>query len=285
LKFVFRRHIDPYRWNACIERSAYSVPYARFEYLDSLSRNSWAAVIEGDYQAVFPIIFKRKFGLFPYVYQPAFCQQLGIFGTPEHTIDAFVSRIPFYFVRIHLNVNGFFGAPSSSVTLPNLVKKAPHLWDIDLNKDAQKNIKRLQHLHVYYTQTRDIGMVIKLYSQAWGKKAQLHWPKDYLPFESACLSLQTLDLVYACVAQKDHEILGAAIFLKGNKKLHYVCAAPTESGRNVGIMHGIIHHVMEHFPDWDIDFEGSQIPSVAAFYKKFNPIDEPYYRIERTLWL
>jgi len=50
-------------------------------------------------------------------------------------------------------------------------------------------------------------------------------------------------------------------------------------------MHGIIAHAMENFPDHTIDFEGSQIESVAAFYQKFGSENLPYYRIERTLWL
>ncbi len=64
-----------------------------------------------------------------------------------------------------------------------------------------------------------------------------------------------------------------------------MCAAPTVEGKKHGIMHGIIAHAMENFPDHTIDFEGSQIESVAAFYQKFGSKNLPYYRIERTLWL
>lgn len=285
MKYLDRKHIDPHRWNECIAQSDIDLPYARFEYIDAISEQSWGAVIEDEYKAVFPIAFRRKFGLLPYVYQPYFCQQLGVFGNTNRSVNDFISAIPAYFLRVHLNVNGNHGIPNKSTTLPNLVKLAPHEIKHDINKDAWKNIKKLQQLEVYYTQTRDIRQVLKLYVAAWGSKSGLNWPKDYRPFESACQSLIDQNLLYACIAQQGHELLGAAIFLKSKKRLHYVCAAPTTKGRSVGIMHGIIYHVMEHFPDHDIDFEGSQIPSVAAFYKKFNPIEEPYYRIERTLWL
>ncbi len=285
MKYFDRRHIDPHKWNLCLESSAFYVPYARFEYLEAISQGSWGALIEGNYSAVFPLVYRRKWGIIPYVYQPYFCQQLGLFGKPQQDIQAFVKAIPWYFFRVHLNINNSFGVPFGARELPNLVKKQPHLPQTDFNKDALKNITRLHKHGVSYTQTKDIPFVLKVYAEAWGEKANLKWPQDYQAFESACVSLQTENLIYACVAYHKHELLGAAIFLIGRNRLHYVCAAPSKKGREIGIMHGIIMHAMEHFPEYDLDFEGSQIPSVAAFYKKFNPINEAYCRIERTLWL
>ena len=285
MKYLDKKHIDSHKWNACIEKSDFILPYASFEYLDAISDGLWGGIIEGDYNAVFPFAYRRKWGVFPYIYQPYFCQQLGVFGTPSSATSSFISKIPWYFVRVHLNVNSYFGKPEGATELPNLVKKAPHKPLLDFNKDALKNIKKLQGQNIYYTQTKDIHHILKLYKDAWGEKANLTWPVDYAPFESACLSLLNQDMVYACLAHQGPELLGGAIFLKGKKRLHYVCAAPTESGRACGIMHGIVQHAMEHFPDYDLDFEGSQIPSVAAFYKKFGAKNESYYRIERTLWL
>lgn len=286
MKYIDRKNIDPHKWNTCVESGPYYVPYARFEYLEAISNGSWGAIIEGNYKAVFPFAIKRKWGIFPYIYQPYFCQQLGIFGNPEKSnLDEFIKRIPWYFVRVHLNVNGYWGEPKTSVELPNLVKKAPHNIENDFNKDALKNIRKLEGQQVYYTQTKDIRLILKLYVAAWGEKANLQWPDDYRAFESACQSMQNQSLLYACLAHRGHELMGGALFLKGKKRLHYVCAAPTKEGRDCGIMHGVVKHAIEHFPSYDLDFEGSQIPSVAAFYKKFGATNESYYRIERTLWL
>jgi hypothetical protein len=285
LKYLDKKHIDPHKWNLCIEQGVFYLPYARFEYLDAISSGQWGAIVEGDYNAVFPFAYRKKWGVIPYIYQPYFCQQLGVFGNPSSSVDVFISKIPWYFARVHLNINGHFGQPEKAISLPNLVKKIPHNIDVDFNKDALKNIKKLATQNIIFTQTKDIHHVLKLYKEAWGEKAALQWPIDYLPFESACLSMLNQNLLYACLAHKGQELLGGALFLKGKKRLHYVCAAPTELGRTCGIMHGIVQHAMEHFPDYDLDFEGSQIPSVAAFYKKFGAKNESYYRIERTLWL
>jgi len=286
LKYLKRNDIDPVLWNTCIESNEYYIPYARFEYLDALCNGSWGALVKGRYEAVFPLPYKKKWGLIPFVYQPVFCQQLGIFGNPSGlTTNDFIRKIPSFFVRIHLQIHGGFGIPSNSATLPNFIKKPPHHPDQDFNKDALKNLRKLDRLDVGYTQTKDIRMVLKLYHNAWGELANLSWPEDYSSFESACTSMQHQSKIYACVARSKGAILGAAIFLKGHKTLYYVCAAPTLEGKKHGRMHGIIAHAIENFPDHTIDFEGSQIESVAAFYQKFGSENLPYYRIERTLWL
>ena len=92
------------------------------------------------------------------------------------------------------------------------------------------------------------------------------------------------NLIYPILAKSnDGTNLGGAIFLISPKRIHYVCAGPTQAGKEIGIMHGIINHVALQFPNHEIDFEGSSIPSVAQFYKKFGPINEPFYIIQRTL--
>lgn len=286
MRYVNRNNIDPNLWNACVEGSSHYLPYAQFEYLDAICNGSWGALILGRYEAVFPLPFRKKWGLIPYVYQPAFCQQLGVFGDPGTlTTQDFIKRIPKHFLRVHLQVHGGFGAPKKCTALPNRVKKAPHDINKELSKDALKNIRKVEKHELSYTQTKDLGLVLRVYHRAWGDLAGFSWPGDYSAFESAATSMMHQGKIYACVAQKSGELWAAALFLKGEKTLHYVCAAPTEEGRKHGIMHGVIKHAMEHFPDYNIDFEGSQIESVARFYQKFGGKNEAYYRIERTLWV
>jgi hypothetical protein len=57
-----------------------------------------------------------------------------------------------------------------------------------------------------------------------------------------------------------------------------VCGAPTAEGRKRGVMHAIIDYVAQKHAGEHLflDFEGSEIPEVAAFYRKFGPIEEKY---------
>jgi hypothetical protein len=54
-------------------------------------------------------------------------------------------------------------------------------------------------------------------------------------------------------------------------------------GRAIGIMHGIINWVIQKYEGENVllDFEGSSIPSVASFYKKFGATEFPYFVFQR----
>ena len=77
ISIIKHNRLDKNKWNNCIEKSVNSNIYAFSWYLDLVS-NNWEGLIYGDYELVFPIIFKKYFFL-KKIYHPLFCQQLGPF--------------------------------------------------------------------------------------------------------------------------------------------------------------------------------------------------------------
>ena len=47
-------------------------------YLDHMAKH-WDALVSGDYEAVMPLTWNRKYGIY-YLYQPFLAAQLGVFG-------------------------------------------------------------------------------------------------------------------------------------------------------------------------------------------------------------
>ncbi len=80
MKISYLRHenIDKKKWDNCIAHANNSLIYAYSYYLDAMSEN-WNALVMNDYEAVMPLTWAKKFG-FRYLRQPVFTQQLGIFG-------------------------------------------------------------------------------------------------------------------------------------------------------------------------------------------------------------
>ena len=303
ITYLERWQIDTQKWDQCILSSTHSLSYALSGYLDGVCDpitdysniefenendselyGQWGALILNDYEAVFPLPWRKKYGIH-YVFQPSFCQQLGLFGNPGIlTSEDFLKVIPRKFIKIHLQIHSFFGQPKNAKEKTNFILKCPHLPEDCFNKDALKNIKRTEEAEVYYKKPYKIVDILKIYDDAWASLNSMVWFNDYEGFEAACLNLEKQDLIYPILAKSnDGTNLGGAIFLISPKRIHYVCAGPTEAGKEIGIMHGIINHVAKEFPNHEIDFEGSSIPSVAQFYKKFGPINEPFYIIQRTL--
>jgi hypothetical protein len=301
IEFIDHDQISAEKWNQCVNKSVLGIPqlcYAQYDYLNEISDHSWGAlVVYNDnrdyYLNVMPLPYKKKWGLIHYVYQPYFCQQLGVFGQlTTLTIEDFLQAIPKRFLRIHLNIHDGIGIPRKGQKRTNYILPPPHIPTQTFNKDALKNLRKLHKHDIEYAPTANYFEILHIYDNAWGEQVGFEWFNDYACFEKALEAIDSSRIYGVMVREKSkNEILGGAIFLHSGDidtfgqvhasthRLHYVCGGAVNSGRELGVVHGIIEHICLQFPNSIIDFEGCNIPSVAKFYQKFGPIDEPYYAI------
>src|ERR1041385_1955582 len=105
MRFLKRNDIDAVKWNNCIASAANSLPYAFSWYLDAVAEN-WDALVEGDYKTVMPLVWMRKLGI-KCLYQPYYCQQLGIFGRDpsKETNRELINYIKANYKYININLN------------------------------------------------------------------------------------------------------------------------------------------------------------------------------------
>jgi hypothetical protein len=68
------------------------------------------------------------------------------------------------------------------------------------------------------------------------------------------------------------------VTLRDEKRLYYLFAAPTILGRKQNITHFFIDGLIKRYAGSELilDFEGSMIPGVARFYKKWGSKVESY---------
>jgi hypothetical protein len=301
IQYVDHHHIDPTKWDSAILRSPHPLVYGLSEYLNAVCESQWDALIYKDYEAVFPLPFKKKFGI-KYLVQPVFCQQLGAFGSNVNvSTNDFLSAIPKRFLRVRLQLNPYFdqtnevesvqtkpaGIIASSGKLTTKTNMTIQLSQpLDYNKDCKKNLHRLAELPIEYKiNAISIRDAIDTYRKAWGKQNPELGDEHYQLFANACS--EKLSFTVTAHHQKEGTLLGAAIFLitpeNTKRSLHYVCAGPTEAGKSIGVMHGIIDFILNRYKGENMlfDFEGSSIASVASFYKKFGANEEPFFCFNR----
>jgi effector-binding domain-containing protein len=301
IQYVDHHQIDPTKWDSAILRSPHPLAYGLFEYLNAVCESQWDALIYNDYEAVFPLPFKKKFGI-KYLVQPVFCQQLGAFGSNVNvSTHHFLSAIPKRFLRVRLQLNPYFdqtneiesiqtkpaGIIASSRKLTTKTNMTIQLSQpLDYNKDCKKNLHRLAELPIEYKiNAISIREAIDTYRKAWGKQNPEIEDEHYQLFANACTD--KLSFTVTAHHQKEGDLLGAAIFLitpeNTKRSLHYVCAGPTEAGKSIGVMHGIIDFILNRYKGENMlfDFEGSSIASVASFYKKFGANEEPFFCFNR----
>jgi hypothetical protein len=82
LKLLHHTDIDIVQWDYVVANSPSRRIYAFSWYLDLFCQDWSGLVLESNnkYTMVMPVIYKRKFGIFNILYQPYFCQQLGVFS-------------------------------------------------------------------------------------------------------------------------------------------------------------------------------------------------------------
>ncbi len=85
LQYTKNCDINRRKWDQCIAESFNSRVYGLSWYLDIVCEN-WDAIVFGDYEYVFPVIFKKRF-FFKKSYHPFFCQQLGFFSKNKNLIN------------------------------------------------------------------------------------------------------------------------------------------------------------------------------------------------------
>ena len=92
IHYIEHKDIDFEKWDACVANSFNRLIYGFSWYLDVVC-DDWDALVLNDYEAVFPLPKRKKWGI-EYVYHPFFCQQLGVFSKKEVAIELFLNSIP-----------------------------------------------------------------------------------------------------------------------------------------------------------------------------------------------
>ena len=81
------------------------------------------------------------------------------------------------------------------------------------------------------------------------------------------------------IKSKDETLLSIALFFKDKKRIYYILSTLLPEGRKYDANALLLYEVIREFSNQNLlfDFEGSDIPSINFFFKKYKPIEEPYF--------
>lgn len=287
IQYLKHSEIDQAKWDKAIDNSTNGLVYAYSWVLDHMTDRCWDALVTDDYSFVFPLPWTSKWGI-KYLYQPYFCQQLGLFAPVEITaplLNRFLAAIPkhFRYWNIQLNSRNYVDNPSVSLLLRTTyqISLQRDYQDLEKNfsRDAKKNLTKAANAGFDWVKTTDLSIISRVYIEAYGK----HYPgiDSIMKKVMACMesAVASNNGFTRAVYGKDGELWCAGFFFYAKNHIHYALAAPTEEGKKFGATHTLISEVVREFSGKDLifDFEGSDIPSVAFFYAKFGsqPISYP----------
>jgi len=294
-------HIDKTKWNKCIDASPNGLIYGYSFYLDHMAKH-WDGLVLDDYKAVMPLTWNKKWGIY-YLYQPAFTASLGVFACPddsvrrgngvnEDVVGKFIQAIPkkFQFVDISLNAGNSI-SPGYSILRSNYILSLNRSYD-DLRKNYrenhQRNIQKSQEAGCLLKRNITMEEIIELNKEQMKHVSPIA-NDEYQKFKKLCYFLyhQNKTMSY-CITGKDGKLLSSCIFFFSHKRAYYILAGNHSEGRNVGASHALIDGFIRECAGKDLvlDFEGSDIESLAHFYRGFGATEEKYpaIRLNRLSW-
>jgi len=290
IQLLKRDAIDPDRWESCLATASNSSPYARIDYLDALCPG-WEALIMGAYEYIMPLPVKRKYGIC-YLYQPFLVPHLGVYGkNPDAaTIASFLNYIPSNIRWIDITLNP--GSIPSSESHP--VQRRIN-FALTLNQSYESLFAGYRSNHV-----RNIQRAVKA-GCVVDKQVPPHeifrlaetylGPRGHFPAQHRDaflrLSDKWADEGKACTygIRMGGQLLSAALFLFYTNRAYYLLVGNHPNGKTVGASHALIDAFIKDNSGKELvlDFEGSDVPSLAFFYEGFGATKEElgWLRIDR----
>ena len=300
---ISRPQIDLAQWDELISRSPQSVIYAQSFYLDIVCQD-WQALIcscNGLYEIVMPVPLRRKLGC-TLVYQPLFCQFLGIFSLGELTFtqaETFVKSLSRHFPFISVYC---FNPENTALLAPFLYNysklKSAVLttqW-LDLSKnyemvsgsysaDRQANLQKSLGEDWTIVSFNNIHPLIDLFAKNHAERIPGGVNNAaYCTLEALFNQLCKRGLTQLRYAHKNGVIHAGALLVKCGSRVIYLFNAADEEGRSGNARTFLLDQYFRQQCEKDLhfDFESPEKESIMHYYKSFGGKSVPFFRIAQN---
>jgi hypothetical protein len=288
INYLTYHQIDKAKWDACIDQADNGLIYAYSFYLDSMAKN-WDALVLNDYEALMPLTWNKKYGIH-YLYQPPFTACLGVFGrsVTAEMLQAFLKAVPdkFKYWDIYFNPGNFFNISEFKLyERMNFILKLDTEYDklLDGYRDnIKRNIRKSEQLQLAIHRDITIDEVIKLSQQQAGSFSSLAGT-DYLQFEKLFRLLYSNKKATTYgVYTKEGMLIASAVFFFSHNRAYYIMVGNHPNGKTLGASHALIDAFIKDHAGENmlLDFEGSDISSLAFFYSSFGATEEKYSAVK-----
>ncbi|TAL60869.1 MAG: GNAT family N-acetyltransferase [Bacteroidetes bacterium] len=288
---ISHSRINKKKWDECIEHSQNSLIYAYSWYLDVVCPN-WEALVEDDYKSVMPLTTRKKYGI-EYLYPPYFTQQLGIFSkekTSRQKVEEFLNAIPsrYKFLEINLNIYNTFELSGFQVKKNiniELSLDSSYEWlRKKFSEDTRRNIKKAVKYSIKLRKEIPPAELISIFRKNTGKKINNLTDKNYNIL---------LRLINTCIQKGFAQVWGAfsegklcagvVWLIKGNRSI-FLFSATDQQAKKTGAMFYLIDKFIQEYAGSKmiLDFEGSNLPGLARFYKGFGSEEYVYLQIRKN---
>lgn len=283
--------IDKVQWDNCISYAVNGNLNATSWYLNIVSPG-WCALVEDDYENVFPLTIESKRG-FQYIRQPFFTQQLGLFyrnSSNENHLSEFLAAIPGTYKYIDYNLNTS-NRISASEFLTDLVNIELELFNdyktiaSGYQKNLQRNLRKAVLNGFRLEKQVPINEIITLFRANKGLELGHLSDSQYnLMRQIAETSIQKgIGEIWGAY-DNNNELIAGILWVTSHQKSIFLFSALSQLGKNLHAMPWLIDCFIQQNAGkgLTLDFEGSNNPGLARFYLSFGSKALTYQRYFRN---
>lgn len=287
IQYLQRKEINTTKWDLCIDRASNGLIYGYSQYLDKMATH-WDGIIVNDYEAVFPLPWRKKYGFY-YLYPPYLTAQLGLFGNElnqqlfQSVLEAIPKKFRYWDYNFnHKNIYDIEGLNfQQRVNYVLYLKKSYEELKRNYRESTIRNIKKSRE----YTNLIEKDIPISAISDVVLNNGLLTNEGELNRFMELYYLLREENkaMTYG-VYNSSKQLISSAVFLFSHNRAYYVLVGNHPNGRTLGASHALIDHfICDHAgKELILDFEGSDIRNLAFFYSSFGAKEEYYTSIKRN---
>lgn len=293
IKTIRYKDIDFVKYAECLSNSSQNTDFAERKFLDIVTDKQWFLLVSGDYDAVMPVPFVRKW-LIKLVIMPKLCPQLGVFSVVDNS--SLNQGFYEYLTRHFLVASYTFNSGNKLVT--NLSRKTSFQISresyesvkIKYSKNRRRNIRINDKLSKNisfrsFLENTDKDFFIR---NMLGNKNKLE-SKIYLRL---CEKLSASQFGSFKILLYNGETQSIVYLFEGKARCYLSIFINERDLKNKNIPSLMIDRCIQEYIDAkDFDFVGSEIPAIAEFNQRFGAVSYQYpvihnskFRLLQLLW-
>ena len=285
IKVINAADIDHQKWSKMLSMTPELIAQYNEHWFLSAISEQWEAYVYGDYQAAFPCVYKKKYGV-NVMYQPFFSREVSLLGNqdPEllkEVLSLIERRFSVITFNSKLSIQNFeFKATPMKYQVLNLHPTYDKIFE-NYTTNAKRILKKKSDVIIIeHSKTEDF---IDLFREKVGSRLGYRTSNYNCLNELINQGLENETFKLYSLT-KENNIQGYACFYFYRNVINYVKGALTDEGKQNGAMYAMFDHIIKSNSQSDkvLDFGGSNIEGVASFYKKFGANDNVYYSYEKN---
>jgi len=292
IKYLKHNEIDKQKWNECILNSFNGIVYAYSHYLDIVCPN-WEALVKGDYEIVMPITWNKKYRKY-YIYQPPFTQQLGVFSKEhltEKIVESFLLAIPSHIQFLEFNLNTYnklsnkaYNGKAFLTHELDMISPYETLYK-NYSDNTKRNLKKANQHQLKIINNCKVEDVIHLFKNNKGKEVKAFKTEQYTMLEKLYAKFYKVGFAKSYgVANSKNQLIAGALFFFSNNKAIFLFSGNSAEGKEKAALFFLIDQFIKNHSERNLtlDFEGSNNPTLARFYKSFGSKPITYLHIKKN---